>query len=125
MSRYFKLKALNCTGKAGKVLHSRDNKIYTEDAFNDADAMVKNRHLIEVDKDGNPLAGTKKANENTAETGSDVLFSVVLDGEPTPVRSVDDLSKKQIISALESLDVEHDKAKNKETLFELLQEQFN
>lgn len=52
---------------------------------------------------------------------TDVLFSVVVDGKTIEVKTIDDISKAEIVKALKNIpNLKPDTAKNKETLFSAL-----
>ena len=55
--RYFKLKALSCSGKGNRVLRKSANEVYQEGAFHDPDTLVDRGYIYETDANGNPLDG--------------------------------------------------------------------
>lgn len=116
--RYFKLKALSCTGKAGKVFFKKGDKTYREDEFLNADELVKNGHLEEVNtiQKGEQLGLSSKIEGDN----SDVLFSISTDDGLKEIFSIDDLSKKKIVELLKHSEIEFSQQDSKEILFDLL-----
>lgn len=53
--RYFKLKALSCSGKGNRVLRKTDNEVLQEGAFHDPDALVARGFIYQTDKNGNAV----------------------------------------------------------------------
>lgn len=53
--RFFKLKALSCSGKGNRVLRKSANEVYQEGAFHDPDAQAAKGFIYQTDAQGNAI----------------------------------------------------------------------
>lgn len=136
--RFFKLKALSCSGKGNRVLRKKDNEVLQEGAFHDPDALMARGYIYQVDADGNPIDGSAPAvaEEITApgesalaaaaaavvgEPGEDDRSEAGDEGDASPVagKSKDDFKKAELQALCDAVGLEYD---DKDTKADLLKD---
>lgn len=136
--RYFKLKALSCSGKGNRVLRKVDNEVYREGAFHNPEALMASGHIYEVDKNGQPMGSSQDLKETakdepTADTGS-VLDSLEdafnadtddqaapeVDGNPYADADVDDYKLAEWKELADAAGIEYKTRATRQEILDLL-----
>lgn len=132
--RYFKLKALSCSGKGNRVIRKRDNQILEEGAFHDADHLLSAGYIVQVTKSGS-LLGTsieeaRKQNETQFES---TLLEGVLDAvinqantsSPIDGKTVKDFKKGELQNLCDDAGIAYADDDTKAILFKELKNHYN